>query len=231
MTAVLFGSIGTIADTSELQRAAFNDAFAAHGLDWQWERAEYLTLLHESGGEARIAAYAAERGESVDAAAVHRTKSDLFRRHLATTGAAPRPGVVDTVRSARRDGRRVALVTTTSPENVASLLQATMGELSADDFDVVVDATHVAAAKPDPAAYRHALAALGRAPDECVAIEDNGMGLRAAVAAGVRCIAFPGENTADHDFSGAEIVVDRLDAAEVHRMVPSRTTDDLRSRP
>lgn len=229
MTAVLFGSIGSIADTSEIQRAAFNDAFAAHGLDWRWGRAEYLTLLHESGGESRIAAYAAERGESVDAAAVHRTKSEGFRQHLATTGATPRPGVVETIRSARRDGRQVALVTTTSPQNVASMLQATA--LSVDDFDVVVDTTHVTAAKPDPAAYLHALAALGRAPDECLAIEDNSAGLRAAVAAGVRCIAFPGENTADHDFSGAEAVVDRLDAPDVHRILTSGTTDDRRSRP
>ena len=36
MSAILFGSISTIADTSELQRQAFNQAFKAHGLDWDW---------------------------------------------------------------------------------------------------------------------------------------------------------------------------------------------------
>jgi hypothetical protein len=34
MSAILFGSISTLADTSELQRRAFNEAFSAHGLDW-----------------------------------------------------------------------------------------------------------------------------------------------------------------------------------------------------
>jgi phosphoglycolate phosphatase-like HAD superfamily hydrolase len=58
MPAVLFGSIGALADTSELQREAFNDAFRAHGLDWTWSRDEYQQLLAESGGEQRIAAYA-----------------------------------------------------------------------------------------------------------------------------------------------------------------------------
>ena len=38
MSAVFFGSISTLADTSELQRRAFNEAFAAHGLDWNWSR-------------------------------------------------------------------------------------------------------------------------------------------------------------------------------------------------
>ena len=38
MSAILFGSISTLADTSELQRRAFNEAFEAHGLDWNWSR-------------------------------------------------------------------------------------------------------------------------------------------------------------------------------------------------
>ena len=40
MSAILFGSISTLADTSEMQRAAFNEAFRAHGLDWSWSREE-----------------------------------------------------------------------------------------------------------------------------------------------------------------------------------------------
>ena len=35
MATILFGSISTLADTSELQRQAFNDAFKAYGLDWE----------------------------------------------------------------------------------------------------------------------------------------------------------------------------------------------------
>jgi phosphoglycolate phosphatase-like HAD superfamily hydrolase len=63
MSAILFGSIGTIADTSELQRQAFNQAFKAHGLDWCWDREEYLTLLEKSGGQKRIADYAGSTGQ------------------------------------------------------------------------------------------------------------------------------------------------------------------------
>lgn len=218
MAAILFGSIGTIADTSELQRQAFNDAFAAHGLDWRWEREEYLALLQDSGGEQRIAARAASTGESIDAAAVHRTKSELFQQRLASATISPRPGVVDVVRAAKADGQQVGLVTTTSPDNVASLLQAVAPHLSSDDFDVVVDRTQVPDAKPSGAAYTLALRSLGLPAEQCVAIEDNQDGVRSATSAGVACVAFPGENTTGHDFDGAALVVDRLDAAEIQQI-------------
>ena len=79
MPALLFGSISTVTDTSEIQRAAFNEAFRTHGLDWKWERDEYRDLLTSNGGVDRIAEYARQRNETVDAAAVHDTKSKLFQ--------------------------------------------------------------------------------------------------------------------------------------------------------
>ena len=35
--AILFGSIGTLAETSDLQRNAFNEAFKISGLNWFWD--------------------------------------------------------------------------------------------------------------------------------------------------------------------------------------------------
>ncbi|GAA3232825.1 HAD family hydrolase [Pseudonocardia petroleophila] len=215
MSAVLFGSIGTLAETSEIQREAFNDAFRAHGLDWHWERADYLAMLRESGGRDRIAGYAAQQGTEVDADAVHRSKSQAFQKLLATSGLTPRPGVVDTIAAARDAGVKVGLVTTTSRENIDALLDVLGPDVRRADFDVVVDTSEVSAPKPDAAAYVHALDALGERAGDCVAIEDNGDGVTAAAAAGVPCVAFPGANTADHGFSDARSVVDRLDPADL----------------
>ena len=86
MPAMFFGSISTIADTSELQRQAFNDAFAEHGLDWHWDRDAYQALLQSSGGSDRVTEYARSKGDSIDAEAVHRTKSELFQQRLADAG-------------------------------------------------------------------------------------------------------------------------------------------------
>jgi len=218
MSALLLGSISTIADTSELQRQAFNQAFAEHGLDWRWDQEDYRAMLAGSGGQGRIAEYARARGQDVDARAVHETKSKIFRDSLATAGLVPRPGVAATVRDARSAGWKVGLVTTTSRGNVTALLDALSPEVQARDFDVITDVSDVAQPKPDPAIYRLALQRLGEAAGNCIAVEDNVGGVQAAVAAGVPCAAFPNQNTSQHDFSAAAGVVSQLDVADLQRV-------------
>ena len=56
--ALLFGSIGSIVETSEIQRKSFNKAFKQYGLDWNWTKSKYLNLLSKSGGKDRISKYA-----------------------------------------------------------------------------------------------------------------------------------------------------------------------------
>lgn len=211
MSAILFGSIGTIADTSELQRQAFNQAFKAHGLDWCWNREAYLTMLEKSGGQKRIADYAASAGQTVDAEAIHRSKSEFFQKGLAESQVQPRFGVVETIQDAKSKGLKLALVTTTSQENISLLIKALSPNIQATDFDLIVDASNVEHPKPDKAAYTFALERLGEKPDNCIAIEDNLDGVEAAIAASLDCVAFPGENTAHHDFKKAQHRVDRLD--------------------
>jgi HAD superfamily hydrolase (TIGR01509 family) len=213
MPALLFGSISTLADTSEIQRDAFNRAFAQHDLDWTWSRADYVRMLESSGGRQRVADEAARLGVDVDADAVHRTKSTLFQESLTASALAPRPGVVEAITAARAAGVRVGLVTTTSAANVDALLAGLARDVDRSVFDVIVDASAVDDPKPDPAAYRHALAELGEAPEDAVAIEDNVGGTESASAAGVRCIAFPNANTEGHDFPAAAQRTTRLDPA------------------
>lgn len=219
MSAVLFGSIGTIADTSELQREAFNQAFEAHGLPWRWDRDEYLALLERSGGEHRIAEYGKSVGQEVDAKAVHRSKSELFQKRLAESPLPARAGVVATIEEAKREGFKVALVTTTSEANIASLMTALGPDVTTTDFDLIVDAEDVGQPKPDKASYAFALARLGESPADCIAIEDNLDGVQAAGAAGLSCVAFPGENTAEHRFDQADHRVDRLAFSELRSFI------------
>ena len=75
--AILFGSIGTLIETSELQRRAFNQAFAEAGLDWDWNTEEYRRLLTKSGGCERIQDFATRRGSEVNAEPVSYTHLTL----------------------------------------------------------------------------------------------------------------------------------------------------------
>lgn len=215
MPAILFGSISTLVDSSELQRRAFNEAFEAHGLDWQWSQPDYVAMLDSNGGAQRIADFAESRGEDVDADAVHATKSQIFQELLAEAGLKARPGVLETVQEAKRRDVRVGFVTTTSPDNISALLETLSPDIDADTFDVIVDRESVANPKPDAASYRFALEQLGIDADSAVAIEDNTGGVAAASSAGIACIAFPNENTADGDFGAASETVDELDGDHV----------------
>lgn len=211
MSAILFGSISTLADTSELQRRAFNEAFAAHGLDWQWSRDDYLEMLGSNGGAQRIADHAASCGDDVDAAEVHASKSAIFQELLGTQQVTARPGVAETIKKARERGYKIGLVTTTSSENVTALLNALQGEIDSGDFDIVVDKSAVEEPKPSPSAYLFALSELGADATDAIAIEDNEGGVRSAVEAGIACVAFPNENTAGGEFSDATETVDAID--------------------
>ena len=226
MSAILFGSISTIADTSELQRQAFNQAFKAHGLDWYWERAEYLKMLAQSGGQNRIADYANSIGQTVDAAAIHRSKSEFFQTSLAASQVQPRAGVVETIQDAKSQGMKIAFVTTTLPENISVLMAALHPSIQANDFDLILNADSVDRPKPDRAAYTFALERLGERSGDCIAIEDNLEGVESAISAGLNCVAFPNKNTAHYDFKKAKSLVDRLDFEELQSFLPAISSID-----
>ncbi|MBC7972880.1 MAG: HAD-IA family hydrolase [Verrucomicrobia bacterium] len=219
MPAIFFGSIGTIADTSERQRHAFNQAFARHHLNWNWSREEYVALLEKSGGRSRIEAYAQSIGQSVDAEAVHSSKSELFQQSLREDPLEPRAGVVEVMQKAKQNGLKLALVTTTSEQNVLSMLEALGKEINASDFDLVVSASQIENPKPANDAYAFALKELDQRPDRCVAIEDNLGGVEAAKSAALACVAFPNENTAHHTFKTADLCVSHLDFEQLQRFL------------
>lgn len=72
-------------------------------------------------------------------------------------------------------------------------------------FNCVRTRDDVANPKPAPDLYLSAAAGLGVSPERCVALEDSPNGLRAALAAGMRCVVVPTDITAALDYSGAAL--------------------------
>ncbi len=218
MDALFFGSIGTIAETSEMQRSAFNDAFAEEGLDWTWGRALYQDLLTRSGGADRIRRYAAQHGPELDddrVARLHARKTEIFDAAMQEKGLTPRPGVRRLLTEARKERLPVAFVTATAQDNIDALLAATSGIIRPDDFEMIVTREMIEDGKPAPDAYELARERLG--VSHPLAIEDNSQGVCAAVAAGIPCIATPGANTTGEDYSDAVAVLPHLGDGE-HRL-------------
>lgn len=65
------------------------------------------------------------------------------------------------------------------------------------DFDVVIDATYTKILKPDPRAYELCLKALGKAPAECVFVDDQRRNILGAQALGLHCVEFDVANPSD----------------------------------
>lgn len=214
MKAVFIGSISTLADTSEMQCKAFNTAFAEAGLDWHWSGAQYRAGLLSSGGQDRIADYARARAVQVDAAALHRRKTEIFVQDLRAGGAQMRDQSQAILEYARTHGIVTAFVTGTQKASIDALVQG-FGGAEVLGFDLVTSGAD-AAPKPDGGLYRFALRTLGLDPRDVLAIEDNRAGLDAAKAAGIDVLAYPNSNTAGHDFSdvpGVEVWSARLKTA------------------
>jgi len=200
--AVFFGAIGTLAETSDLQRRAFNAAFAQAGIDWLWDIATYRDLLKVSGGQARIEAFAAQSGQKVDAKALHRRKTALFQDMLGAVDLPLRPGVADVIASLSGSSIALGLVTTTSGGNIDRLLSAAHPPLGHADFSTVITGDQVARRKPAPDCYRLALRQLGLTAENVIAIEDSPNSAQSALAAGLQVLAFPGMFHDTNQFAG-----------------------------
>ncbi|MBU3695295.1 HAD family hydrolase [Dechloromonas sp.] len=224
LKALIFDVDGTLADTErDGHRCAFNLAFGEHGLEWQWDEQTYGRLLTVAGGKERLRHYA-ERydpaffaGRDADALirALHATKTRHYVR-LAGSGRIPlRPGVGCLIETAIARGLRLAIATTTTPENVEALLSATLSEPVRRRFEVIGAGDVVAAKKPASDIYAWVLERLDLPPESCLAIEDSHNGLQAALGAGLRCLVNRNDYTRNEDFGGAWRVVDTLEGLEV----------------
>jgi len=115
LKAFLFDVDGTLADTEkDGHRVAFNMAFKENALDWFWDEALYGKLLAVTGGKTFNPPEALD--EFVKSLHAAKTK---FYVQLMQEGKVPlRPGVEALIKEAKANGMRMAIVTTTTPENV-----------------------------------------------------------------------------------------------------------------
>jgi HAD superfamily hydrolase (TIGR01509 family) len=208
LRALIFDVDGTLAETEEIHRAAFNQAFAEAGLPWVWGQELYGRLLRVTGGRERIAAYAQGCATAIpDIPALHRRKTEIFNDALRRGAVSLRPGVQELLGAARSRGLWLAIATTTRRPNVLGLVQATLGGTAIAWFASVRTGEDVARKKPDPQVYLRVLADLDLPAKACLAFEDSEHGLRAAQAAGIAAMVTPSLYTQNEHFGGAAQVL------------------------
>ena len=206
---------GTLAETEEAHRQAFNTAFAGAGLDWHWERAVYKDLLRVAGGKERIRAFDNSRDgppllSDSEVAELHLIKTSLYAKLITEGGCPLRPGIRALLDSARQRGQPLAIATTTSRDNIDVLLSASLGQDWEQRFAAIVAGDEVTRKKPAPDVYLQVLAKLNLPARQCLAIEDSSIGLAAASGAGIPVLISRSAYFSDDDFSGAACTIDDL---------------------
>jgi HAD superfamily hydrolase (TIGR01509 family) len=219
LQALIFDVDGTLADTErDGHRIAFNLAFTDAGLDWHWDEALYGELLAVTGGKERIRFFVERhqpefaRRPDFDSLvnSLHATKTAHYVR-LVERGALPlRPGVMRLIEEARAAGMRLAIATTTSPENVTVLLRASMAPEAVAWFEVIGAGDIVPAKKPAPDIYLWVLEQLGLPAEACLALEDSANGVKSSLAAAIPTLVTESEYTQGQDFTGALAVLPDL---------------------
>ena len=216
--ALIYDVDGTLAETEDWHRKAFNAAFAESGLDWTWDVALYAKLLAVAGGKERITHFVSDflpdwtKPAAFDefVKSLYALKTRHYGNFVREGRIALRPGIASLIKSARRAGLTQAIATTTAQVNVEALLNATLGADWARTFGAIGSGDIVPRKKPAPDVYLWVLKELGVRAADCIALEDSEIGLRASLAAGIATFITLNPYTQGQDFSGATAVFDDL---------------------
>ena len=215
---VVFDVDGTLADTEEIHRQAFNLAFEQFELDWNWTPTLYEELLRISGGRERITYYGADLRANFHSDAefnnyvlnIHGVKTEIYRDLLHSGGVKLRPGVERLFEECRRENMILGIATASKYANLKTLLDQNLGSEWPTWFETIKSCDSVDEKKPSPAVYLAVLADLPIPASRCIAFEDTVNGLNSATGAGICTIVTTHFFTRNHHFPNAGLVVDHL---------------------
>lgn len=218
LEAIIFDVDGTLADTEEVHRQAFNRAFREFELDWNWTPKLYEELLRISGGRERITYYGADLAErfahkeefSNFVRELHEVKTQIYAEMLNSGEVALRPGVERLLNEARAANLTLGIATSSTFSNLKTLLDRNLPENWMSWFSAIATCDTVSAKKPSPAVYEAALEILQIHPAHAIALEDTVNGCLAATHAGLAVVITTHFFTRHHHFPNASLVLDGL---------------------
>ena len=180
---ILFDMDGVLLDSEAYITRAGMMMFAEQGFNVQEADFKPFTGM----GENRFLGGVAEKyGIPFD---VERDKARTYAIYAEITRGklSPLPGVLTFIEACRKQGLKLAVATSADEVKMRTNLRET--GLGADLFDTLVNGLEVEHKKPHPEIYLLAAKRLGLDPAACLVVEDALSGMKAAKAAGCRCLA------------------------------------------
>ena len=187
-------------------------------MPWNWSVGLYGSLLEVAGGKERIRYFIDRYLDDFQppaplddfVAELHRAKTAHFKALMQTGTIPPRPGVQRLIRQAQGAGVRLAIATTSSPDNAMALLQSAFAPEAPEWFEVIAAGDMVPAKKPAADIYLYVLERMALQADHCLVIEDSYQGLVSATRAGLKTVVTVNDYTRHQDHSGAALVINHL---------------------
>tara|TARA_B110000027_G_scaffold127447_1_gene146782 strand:- start:934 stop:1599 length:666 start_codon:yes stop_codon:yes gene_type:complete len=208
--AIIFGSLGTIVETSNIQRKSFNKAFKQFGLNWYWSLNEYKKLLGKPGGQNRLLTYAKENNIKINTLKLRNLKTKLFNDYLKKNKLKPREGVVSIINYCKKNNIKLGFATSTTINNINSIFFTLNNTIKKKDFNFIGNGKLVARKKPFPDIYKIVLKKLDLKSNECLAIEDTEESMLSALNAKIKCIAYPGKLHDYKKFKGSYKLIKKI---------------------
>lgn len=206
MQALLLDFNGTLSDDEPVLCDIFMDLFAEEGKPLT-EKEYYAELAGLADPEI------VERWLGEPRPDLIQRKIDAYRKEVESGWTIH----ITTVMALQQAAERVsiAVVSGSAREEIEPVLRAAH---LIDSIAVIVSADDVAHGKPNPEGYGRALHALRLDPRGCVAVEDSDVGVTAAKAAGLYCVAVTTTMSAER-LSEADELAERFDPDLIARLV------------
>ncbi|MBE7119834.1 HAD family hydrolase [Bacillus cereus] len=202
MKAIIFDFDGLIVDTETIWFHSFRDAVREYGGELPLE--EFAKCIGTT--DEVLYAYLKEQlKEKYNEHVLKGKVTNLHKEKMKIPKA--RDGVKEYLEEAKELGLKIALASSSSREWVVRFLE----ELQIRDyFEVIKTREDVEKVKPDPALYRVAVEELGIELSEVVVFEDSLNGLRAAIAAGLKCVVVPNDVTRNLQFENHHLRIESM---------------------
>jgi len=201
--AVIFDMDGVLADTGPWHRRAWEELAAQHGVST--DESFFRTHFGKVNRVILPLLFGQDLAEE-ELEQLGRRKEEIFRR-LYRRRIEAFPGVIRFADALGQAGYQLAVGSSGPRDNVQMVLE---GIGLAPALSAVVTGEDVSRGKPDPEVFLLAAAALDLAPGRCVVVEDAVVGVEAARAAGMVCVAVTNTHPAEA-FHAAQLVVDSLE--------------------
>ena len=192
MQAIFFGSIGTLVETSEIQRKAFNTAFNEFGLNWYWNIGNYINMIQKPGGIQRIKKYSKLKLKDNEVKKIYDLKIKYFRKY-STNSVKPREGVLDVINYANKNNIKLGFITTTSKETIDIIKDSLSQYINFNSFNLITCEKDCFKKKPYPDIYNFAINKLNVTKNNSITIEDTPISYASSKKANIKTILFPGE--------------------------------------